>query len=74
MIKIITPGKKKYKKKCGYCGCVFTFDEDDVTRTDLIDHQMSWGIAESIKCPFCTNELAVCITDIYIGPEEEVEK
>ena len=74
MIKIVTPGKKKYKKKCGYCGCVFTFDENDTTHREFEDRGISWGSEDVITCPFCDNELHIDKTDICIGPKEEIEE
>lgn len=70
MIKIIEPGVKKYKKKCGYCGCLFSFSEEDVAHREMLDRGVSWGSEDLINCPFCNNELHVRKTDICIGPQE----
>ncbi len=74
MIKIIESGQKKYRKRCCYCGCLFAFEEEDISHNEFKDdHGISWGGEDVIECPFCQNKLHVDKTDVHIGPKEEVE-
>ncbi len=74
MIRIIEPGQKKYRKKCHYCGCLFSFEEEDLRHREYMDDTgMSWGSSDLVDCPYCSNELHVNKTDIHIGPKEEYE-
>lgn len=73
MIKIIEPGKKKYRKRCCYCQCLFSFEEEDTIHREFEDRGMSWGSEDVVTCPFCKNELHVDKTDIHIGPKEDYE-
>ena len=58
MIKIIKPGKFIHEVTCDICGCVFSFEAEDVTRTinycsELFD----------INCPCCSGEFIMAKSD-----------
>lgn len=58
MIEILKEGKIKHQCTCKHCGCVFTFDAEDVTRrTVWDDHGAHYPVADfyELKCPFCYN-------------------
>lgn len=46
---IIKPGKKYYSISCNYCGCVFTYQDEDV-KTEKNDFG---GEQEYVSCPYC---------------------
>lgn len=62
MIKIISPGKKERTTTCSACGCVFSFEPEDVViNTVWDDHGGHYPVADfyKIKCPTCSDSLSV---------------
>lgn len=53
MIKIIKPGTKK-KCTCEECGCLFTYEAEDIKIGGTGYHG---GDYSYIKCPQCNNEI-----------------
>ncbi len=49
MIKIIKKGTKQVKE-CEDCGCVFSFDEEDIEKINYSSHP---GYKRIIRCPQC---------------------
>lgn len=50
MIKILSPGIKHYKITCSKCGCIFTFEEEDLHMDYDSDKNDSFF---TIYCPDC---------------------
>ncbi len=46
-IKIIKEGKKEFEYTCPYCGCVFTYELEDIEPGDIVE------------CPFCHEQLHI---------------
>ena len=44
MIEVIKQGTTRYKIKCRYCGCIYTFERDDIT---------GLSFAAKVRCPDC---------------------
>lgn len=53
MIEIIKPGTKK-KCTCEECGCIFTYEAEDIESTV---HGLYGAEYSYIKCPQCGNEI-----------------
>lgn len=66
MVTIIKYGTK-YKKTCDNCGCLFSYEDED------IDAHYEWlvPIKETIECPQCRNDILLRTFD---NEEEEVEE
>jgi len=61
MIKIIKPGTKQ-EKHCDYCGCLFSFEEEDVRAKTTVHTGGFPGIAKGgtyINCPQCKKEISL---------------
>lgn len=57
MIKIIEKGTK-HKIRCKDCGCLFSFDDEDVNiRTKISIYGIE--VYEIIVCPQCENEIVL---------------
>lgn len=58
MIEIIQNGKIKREHSCRYCGCIFRFDAEDVTKV-VEFHKGDSIISGSFKlnCPYCKNSI-----------------
>ena len=57
MIKIIKPGTRR-KAECNECGCVFSYEEEDLTKLGVINtkdkmNPIFSGTECLIKCPQC---------------------
>ena len=66
MIQIIKEGKIVHKHTCGVCGCVFSFDPEDVTiRTRWDDHGGHYPVIDfyEIDCPFCKGKIGLSEKD-----------
>lgn len=64
MIKIIKPGKFIHEVTCDICGCVFSFEAEDVTRTINYDnHGCSCSDWFDINCPCCSGEFIMVESD-----------
>lgn len=55
MIKIIKSGKKEFHATCSNCGCEFTYELEDLSKTDYL------GAIDYVKCPECG------ITILHLG-------
>ena len=61
MIKIIKPGTKR-EKRCDYCGCLFSFEEEDIRAKTTVHTGGFPGITKSgtyINCPQCKKEISL---------------
>lgn len=47
-IQIIKAGVKPFVKTCGACGCIFSFQKEDL-KVDGPSYEQTY----SIRCPFC---------------------
>lgn len=56
MIKIIKSGTRQ-TKTCLNCGCVFSFEDEDIQGVDT-GHPIA-GYHTSIKCPQCKTEIVL---------------
>lgn len=55
MIHIIEKGTKQ-KKQCSECGCIFSFEKDDIEIiSNYNPYQEYNSIRKTIKCPQCSN-------------------
>lgn len=53
MIKIIRNGQHaRYQIECEYCGCLFTFEDEDISGNGC-----QWDYDEGVRCPFCDKDL-----------------
>lgn len=50
MIQIIKPGTKKITK-CNYCGCQFSYEEEDIQSTDRVTD------GQWLDCPQCGKQM-----------------
>lgn len=66
MITIIEKGTK-HKKKCEACGCLFSYEDED------IETHYTWlvPVYEYIKCPQCKNDILLRSFDELIDGEKE---
>lgn len=55
MIKIIKIGHPVYRKTCPLCGCVFTYEDEDI---------YTCGSEMTIGCPCCNTSLKVSKCDV----------
>ena len=55
MIKIIEPGTRKIAK-CSVCGCVFSYEEEDI---HTIPHARCLSVTLYIHCPQCNNDIVL---------------
>ena len=63
MIKIIKPGTR-HKAECNECGCVFSYEEEDLTKLGVINTKDKMNPIFSrteclIKCPQCGYEWTI---------------
>ena len=56
MIEILKRGTKK-KATCPNCGCLFSFDEEDVLRSCVDDIEKEW-----VNCPQCHEPIYMMLT------------
>ena len=63
MIQIITPGTRK-QKQCEFCGCVFSYDSEDV------DRNQPYGLY--INCPQCKKTICLSQTRQAFIPDGKV--
>lgn len=70
MIRVIKHGKYR-TCSCYGCGCIFTFEKEDVNVEDLGNNDYStW-----VKCPDCSARNTVNLTgDWYLTAEKEEKK
>ncbi len=61
MIKIIKSGKKEFHTTCSNCGCEFTYDLEDLSKTDYL------GAIDYVKCPECG------ITILHLGFDTAID-
>lgn len=54
----VKPEQKKYRKKCGNCKTIFTYQNDDREVFGSYDY---WYYC--VKCPICKNVLTTSIFD-----------
>lgn len=66
MVTIIEKGTK-HKQKCENCGCLFSYEDED------IDVHYTWLVPtkECIKCPQCGNDILLKSFDEMLDKEEE---
>ena len=57
MITIIKHGTIK-KKRCDSCGCVFTYEEEDISIHDDLGSRYSF-----VTCPQCKEEIKLEVTN-----------
>ena len=57
MIKIIEPGTRKIAK-CSVCGCVFSYEEEDV---HIIPHPRYLSVTHYIHCPQCSKAVGIMV-------------
>ena len=55
MIKIIEPGTRKIAK-CSACGCVFSYEEEDI---HMIPHARSLSVTLYVHCPQCSKAFGI---------------
>ena len=55
MIHIIKHGRKCYKLNCPDCGCIWTFEKEDITK-DKCPQFHDDRIYASINCPDCNKK------------------
>lgn len=56
MIKIVKKGTKK-NQECDFCGCIFSYEEEDIIKTY---EEGTFGyvcVEDSIYCPQCKKEI-----------------
>lgn len=56
MIRIIKEGKvKNYRHMCKNCGCEFTYNSNDISRSynPISNTDRSWEYEDWISCPMC---------------------
>lgn len=59
MIKIIEPGTKTVTK-CEYCGCKFSYENEDIEKDGLIEADNSVFIGKAwVVCPQCDKEIVL---------------
>lgn len=65
MIEIIKRGTKKITK-CNFCGCEFSYEEEDLQYLNYVEGKFVPGINHGYKryvlCPQCEKEIAVAQT------------
>lgn len=74
MVEIIKEGKLKHELTCSYCGCVFTFHAEDVTKTTVWDdHGGHFPVCDnySIGCPWCNKFLQ--LSESSFSKEEQTQ-
>ena len=57
MIKIIKPGTRQ-TTTCLNCGCIFSFEDEDIQKEDNFNHPMT-RFRKIIKCPQCKTEIVL---------------
>lgn len=74
MIKIIKSGKKTYTIKCK-CGCIFSFEEEDIKDIHMNDYLNGDFINETVVyCPECRKPNNVYIKDLVIEVKEDEQR
>lgn len=58
MIKIINPGTKK-KINCDACGCLFSYEEEDVGYGDIAVIGDMLAIGMYVTCPQCKQKIVL---------------
>ena len=58
MIEIIKKGTKT-KCTCKQCGCLFTYEEEDMTVDHNYDNRFTDCIRKFVTCPQCSNKITV---------------
>ena len=61
MIKIIKSGTRQ-TKTCLNCGCVFSFEDEDIRKEDIFGDPLHRGFRRTIKCPQCKTEIVLEVT------------
>lgn len=79
MVEIIKDGKLGHEQTCRNCGCIFSYEAEDVTREVVWDdHGGHYPAAEfyKIDCPFCKKEIDLPsrFSDKEIGAMKRVDK
>ena len=55
MIKVIQSGSvKSFTRKCQFCGCVFSYNEKDIKKSDDNGNKLDY-----IECPECYNAITL---------------
>ena len=57
MIKIIEPGTRRIAK-CSVCGCVFSYEEEDI---HMIPHVRCLSVTLYIHCPQCNKAVGIMV-------------
>lgn len=70
MIHIIRHGKKYYKLNCPICGCIWTFEKEDMT-TGLNSKNETWF---SVYCPDCKKRFITWDEEQWAIPYENIKK
>lgn len=68
MITIIEKGTKQ-KKKCDVCGCLFSYEDEDIDTY----YSFLTPISKHIKCPQCENDILLQSFKEFSGLWEEEE-
>jgi hypothetical protein len=58
MIKIIKPGTKK-KINCDACGCLFSYEKEDVGYGDIANVFPMTAIGMYVTCPQCKEKIVL---------------
>lgn len=67
MIQIIKPGTKKITK-CNYCGCQFSYEEEDIQSTDRVTD------GQWLDCPQCGKQMMLVTVKIPIDASKSVQR
>lgn len=70
MIHIIKHGKKCYKLNCPVCGCIWTFEKEDIT-TGRNSKNEIWV---SINCPDCKKRFVTWDEEQWATPYEKIKQ
>ena len=54
MKQIIKHGHAPYKATCPLCGCIFTFEDEDIE-----NNHCQWDYEEWLSCPECEQHITV---------------
>ena len=57
MIKIIEPGTRKIAK-CSVCGCVFSYEEEDI---NMFPNARRNSVTLYINCPQCSKAVGIMV-------------
>lgn len=61
MVKIIKEGTRKVTT-CESCGCEFSYEHEDITKTQILPNELSIKYKLTINCPQCKSEIILSQT------------